>query len=125
MERVAKKKKTTPLAACPPRRVPPMRATKQPIESISREEMSEGEFENVFAEIEGYVPENSLVRETVILPSFRLVYEETSGHSPVQSLNSPEQLVDTRQVSEELGVGEALPKSASKANVRRIKSKAN
>jgi hypothetical protein len=89
MERMAKKKKAIPLAACPPRRVPPMRDAKQPIESISREEMSEGEFEDVFADIEGYVPENTLVRETVILPSFRSVDEETLGHSPVQSLNSP------------------------------------
>lgn len=94
MGRVAKKKKTTPLAACLPRRVPPMRSAKQSIECISREEMSEGESENVFAEIEGYVPENSSVREPVILPSFRLVDEETSGHSPVQNLNSPKQLVD-------------------------------
>jgi hypothetical protein len=34
-ERVAKKKKTTPLAACPPKHVPPMRAAKRSIEDIS------------------------------------------------------------------------------------------
>jgi hypothetical protein len=89
-ERVGKKKKVTPLAARPLRRVPPMRTAKQPIKDFSREEMSEEKSKDVFADIEGYVPENSLVRETVILSSFRLVDEATPSQSPVQSLNPSE-----------------------------------
>lgn len=87
-EKVAKKKKVTPLIACPPKRVPPMRVAKRPIKDISREEMSEVESKDVFADIEGYTPKKSLVRETVILPTFWLSDEITLSQSLVQSLNS-------------------------------------
>jgi hypothetical protein len=124
-ERVEKQKKVTPLAARPLRRVPPMRTAKQPIKDISREEMSEVESKDVFADIEGYVLENSQVRETVIMSSFRLVDEATSSQSPVQSLNPSKQRVDANQAAEEPVVAKALSENVLKATTRRIKFKAN
>jgi hypothetical protein len=85
----------------------------------------QGKFGRFFVDIEGYVPENSLVREIVILPSFRLVDEATSSQSPVQSLNPSEQRVEANQAAEEPVVAEALSKNALKATAWRIKFKAN
>lgn len=65
----------SPLAAFLLRRVPPTRAAKRPIEEISREAMSNAEVEDFFENVEGFIPECSLTRETVILLTYRLVDE--------------------------------------------------
>lgn len=53
-----------------------MRAAKRPIEEISQ--VPDAEVEDFFESFEGFIPECSPVRETVILPTFRLVDETGS-----------------------------------------------
>ncbi len=67
-----------------------MRAAKRPIEEISREAIPDIEVEDFSESFEGFILECSSIKETVILPTFRLVDETSSVQTSSSSQKNAE-----------------------------------
>lgn len=122
-EKVEKKKKATPLAACLLKLVPLMRTAKQPIGDISQEEVSEAGVEDVFEDIDGYIPKCSPTCKTATLPTFLLVDEQTP--TMAQSSSSSGQNAEINRNVDEPKVAKMATEAAPKTIARRVKHKTN
>jgi hypothetical protein len=96
-----KKKQTPPLATSVPRRAPPMRMAKCPIEEISQGLVPEVNTEEGSMSFEWFILECSLTREPIVLPTFSLVdeFDSEGPSSPLRSNNDEVNFGNTKAAS--------------------------